>query len=230
MYKILIVDDEENLLHATEEYLKLHGFSTFIASCPRNGLNLASTVSPDLIIVDILMPNIDGYAFINKLKAENSGFSTPFIFVTAKGMTQDRIKGYKLGCSAYLSKPFDPEELVVIVKNILHRNERTRMELKEITKHIKHVTTYLEEHYRCLESEKTHITLTPREKSVLQCIIKGLRNKEIAQTVNTSVRNIERYVSRLLKKTQTNNRTELVRYMYINYATFKANDGNRTRE
>lgn len=230
MYKILIVDDEKTLLYATQDYFRLQGFNTFITSSSKNGLKLVPIIKPDLIILDIMMPNLDGYSFIEKLKSQNQSSSIPFIFVTAKGMTQDRIKGYHLGCSAYLSKPFDPEELLVIVKNILNSKNQLLKEIKEITSNLKEVRIYLNTKYIWYKRMDSVIHLTPREKVVMNYILKGLRNKEIACNVKTSVRNIERYVTRLLRKTNTNSRTDLVRYIYVNSSNFKANDGNRTRE
>jgi DNA-binding NarL/FixJ family response regulator len=230
MYKILIVDDEKTLLYATQYYLNLQGFNTFIASSSKNGLKLIPIIKPDLIILDVIMPQLDGYAFIEKLRVQNESLSIPFVFVTAKGMTQDRIKGYQLGCSAYLSKPFDPEELIVIVKNILRRKNQLVKEIKEVTSNITDVNLYLNKQYMIYQKNAAYMHLTPREKVVINYILKGLQNKEIAQIVKTSVRNVERYVTRLLRKTNTNNRTSLVRHIYINYSTFKANDGNRTRE
>nr|BDA98934.1 TctD-like protein [Chroomonas debatzensis] len=230
MYKILIVDDEKSLLHATQHYFNLQGFNTFITSSSINGLKLIPIINPDLIILDIMMPHLDGYKFIEKLKAQNQVLSIPFIFVTAKGMTQDRIKGYQLGCSAYLSKPFDPEELTVIVNNILTRKNQLLKEIKEMTINLKNVRLYLNNKYLIYKEPTRTIHLTPREKVIMTYILRGLRNKEIANAVNTSVRNVERYVTRLLRKTNTKNRTNLVRYVYLTSSYFKANDGNRTRE
>lgn len=230
MYKILIVDDEKTLLYATQDYFKVQGFNTFITSSSINGLKLVPIIKPDLIILDILMPYLNGYDFIEKLKSQNQSLSIPFIFVTAKGMTQDRIKGYNLGCSAYLSKPFDPEELIVIVNNILGRKTQLLQEIKEVTNSLKDVRLHLNNQYISYKKTSPDINLTPREKIVINYILKGLRNKEIALITNTSVRNIERYVTRLLRKTNTSSRTELVRYVYVNGSYLKANDGNRTRE
>ena len=135
-------------------------------------------------------------------------------------MTADRITGYNAGCDAYLPKPFDPEELEAIVKSFLERrkiNEKignNSVKLEEIAQEIKGLKEQLGQ-------QKTHLTvippsikidLTPREKSVLDLVAEGLMNKEIAARLNTSVRNVEKYVSRLFGKTETNSRTELVRF------------------
>ena len=119
MYNILIIDDEEKHVSATIKYLTASGFNTFGASSAETAFSLVRKIQPDLIIIDILMPDIDGYQFITKLKTISHFNQIPFLFLTAKGMTQDRIKGYLFGCSGYIPKPFDPEELVAIMNNIL---------------------------------------------------------------------------------------------------------------
>lgn len=215
MYKILIVDDEEFHTKATIEYLNSQGFKTLGASSPIEGLSIAKKVIPDIIIVDIMMPEIDGYGFINLLNQNKNLSQIPFIFLTAKGMTQDRIYGYSFGCSAYISKPFVPEELVAIIKNILFRKKQTLLDLKLVLKEVKSIRWYLENHYQISPELKLSLQLTSRETKVMESIARGLKNKEIAELLKTSVRNVEKYVTKLLSKTNTKNRIELINYIYF---------------
>ena len=134
-------------------------------------------------------------------------------------MTSDRIQGYSAGVDAYLSKPFDPEELVAIVTNLIDRQVSrtpTGGDLPDIAAMAKQI-----EEIKALLTQKGGITktpppiridFTPREQDVLNRVAEGLMNKEIASRLETSVRNVEKYVSRLFSKTGTNSRTELVRY------------------
>ena len=134
-------------------------------------------------------------------------------------MTGDRIQGYQAGCDAYLSKPFDPEELEAIVKNLLERRQSQiastseSAKLEELAQDIKEIKAKLGSQPQLTTTPlPMKIDLTPREQSVLDLVSEGLMNKEIAGRLKTSVRNVEKYVSRLFTKTETNSRTELVRF------------------
>lgn len=230
MYKILIIDDEKKHLEATKEYLRIYGFEVFESQSAQEAFKVLERIKPDLIVLDIVMPNTDGYTFIKELRNTITFKTIPYIFVTAKGMTQDRIRGYSYGCSGYIPKPFDPDELIAIIKSILAQKSFVLDELTYVMREVTNLRKDLESHYELSQKFSQQLNLTPRELSVLEYISKGLRNKEIAAILNTSVRNVERYVTRLLSKTNTTNRTELVRYIYTENRYLRANDGNRTRE
>ncbi|MGK7921556.1 MAG: response regulator [Trichodesmium sp.] len=219
--KILLVDDEPGLREAVQAYLEDSGFHVNVASNPNEGWDILQSNIPDLVITDIMMPQVDGYQFLQKLREDERFKALPVVFLTAKGMTTDRIQGYQAGCDAYLSKPFDPEELVAIVENLLERRASVKTANEgENTTDIAALASQVAE-IKAMLMGKSGITqtpspikidLTPREQSVLDLVARGLMNKEIARDLNTSVRNVEKYVSRLFTKTGTNSRTELVRY------------------
>ncbi|WP_375339989.1 response regulator [Okeania sp. KiyG1] len=219
--KILLVDDEPGLREAVQAYLEDSGFDVNVASNANQGWDILQSYLPDLVITDIMMPQIDGYQFLQKLREDPRFKALPVVFLTAKGMTTDRIQGYQAGCDAYLSKPFDPEELVAIVENLLERRVvATSQNEGENTPDIAVLASQIAEIKAMLMGKNAiaqtpspiKIDLTPREQSVLDLVARGLMNKEIARDLNTSVRNVEKYVSRLFTKTGTNSRTELVRY------------------
>ncbi len=219
--KILLVDDEPGLREAVQAYLEDSGFNVNVASNANQGWDILQSYLPDLVITDIMMPQIDGYQFLQKLREDPRFKALPVVFLTAKGMTTDRIQGYQAGCDAYLSKPFDPEELVAIVENLLERRIVAKSPNEgENTSDIAVLASQIAEIKAMLMGKNTiaqtpspiKIDLTPREQSVLDLVARGLMNKEIARDLNTSVRNVEKYVSRLFTKTGTNSRTELVRY------------------
>jgi DNA-binding NarL/FixJ family response regulator len=166
-----------------------------------------------------MMPQVDGYQFLKQMREDARFNKLPVVFLTARGMTKDRIQGYTSGVDAYLSKPFDPDELVAIVTNILAR--RTAVATGDETTDIADLASQVAEIKSILTSRPSllatttptiQIDFTPREQSVLNLVAQGLMNKEIARRLETSVRNVEKYVSRLFVKTGTNSRTELVRY------------------
>ncbi|MBD2101574.1 response regulator transcription factor [Leptolyngbya sp. FACHB-261] len=217
---ILLVDDEPGLREAVQAYLEDSGFSVATASNAKEGLQLLEQSPPDLVISDIMMPQVDGYQFLRQVRDIPRFRSLPFVFLTARGMTSDRIQGYQAGCDDYLSKPFDPDELVAIVENRLGRaaavnetNGEDSPDIADLANQIAEIKALLTQKPGIVQTPPPiRVDLTPREQSVLNLVSEGLMNKEIARRLETSVRNVEKYVSRLFSKTGTNSRTELVRY------------------
>ena len=213
---ILVVDDNICLAYAIQSYLSDKDKKVFIVDNPTAAIKLLMLYKFDLVISDIMMPSYDGYQFLSQLRSNKNLISIPFIFLTAKGMTADRIKGYDLGCNAYLTKPFHPSELLSITNNLLNSRLSSSKSID------------LED---SMIQENSQFHFTSREVSVLQLLIKGMMNKEIASSLNLSIRNVEKYVSKLLNKTNTRNRTELAQFSLSNLLhIIRANDGTRTRE
>ena len=220
-YNILLVDDEPGVRESVQAYLDDEdNLSVTAAESATKALELLQTFTPDLVISDIMMPQMSGYDFLEKLREDPRFKTLPVVFLTARGMTSDRIQGYQAGCDAYLPKPFEPEELEAIVKNLLTKEEAiaenqgsSDANLDGIAKDLKEIKQFLGQQNQMVTTPPPlKIDLTPREQSVLDLVAQGLMNKEIAKQLETSVRNVEKYVSRLFGKTGTNSRTELVRY------------------
>ncbi len=217
MYKyILVVDDDICLAYAIQSYLSSKEKKIFIVDNSVAAIKLLRLYPFDLVISDIMMPIDDGYSLLYQLRLNDNLVSIPFIFLTAKGMTADRIRGYDLGCNIYLTKPFHPSELLSIVNNLLH-SISCNTEYRNIYSY---------------KSQKIHkLQFTFRELSILNLLIQGMMNKEIASILGLKIRNVEKYVSRLLHKTKTRNRTELAQFSLYNLSNLlRANDGTRTRE
>ena len=217
--QLLLVDDEPGVREAVQDYLQDSGFNVQVASNARDAWTLLQKQTPDLVISDIMMPQVNGYQFLQQLREDPRFKALPVIFLTARGMKSDRIAGYQAGCDAYLPKPFDPDELVAIVENLLQRRAATSQasgaatDLEDIARQIAEIRGILQHGGGITQTPSPiRIDLTPREQSVLDLVAEGLMNKEIARRLETSVRNVEKYVSRLFSKTGTNSRTELVRY------------------
>jgi len=154
---------------------------------------------PDLIISDIRMPGMDGYALVRNLRAAPRSRLVPIVFLTAKDETSDRIAGFKTGVDAYVTKPFEPEELVAIVKSILERVHRTHSDLARMFGEQETSDSDL------IRDED----LTDAEWRVAEAVARGLSNKEIAAELELSLRTIEGHISRILDKKNLNNRVEL---------------------
>jgi len=218
--RLLLVDDEPGLRAAVQAYLEDEGFEVTTAVDGEEGWAKAQTTHPDVVISDVMMPLTDGYALLKRLRADERLGGTPVIFLTAKGMTADRTQGFLAGVDDYIPKPFDPDELVARVRNVLRRQERLLAEaarfadadIGQMARQITEIRTLLADGGRPATAEPVQHDFTPREASVLQLVAEGLMNKEIARQLDTSIRNVEKYVSRLFIKTSTSSRTELVRY------------------
>jgi len=217
---LLLVDDEPGVRESVQAFLEDSGdFKVDLAANATEAWDYLQHQLPALVISDIMMPQVDGYQFLGQLRGDPRFQSLPVVFLTARGMTGDRIQGYQTGCDAFLSKPFDPDELEAIVRNLLARQQASSdagsdaSKLQEIYQEIRALKEQIGQPSG-IQTTPSPIKLdfTPREQSVLDLVAQGLMNKEIAAQLKTSVRNVEKYVSRLFTKTGTNSRTELVRF------------------
>ena len=117
-YKILIVDDDANICELLRLYLEKDGFDTVVANDGEQAVEYASKYSPDLILLDIMLPKLDGWQVCREIRKTSE---TPIIMLTAKGETFDKILGLELGADDYVSKPFDTKEVIARIKAVLRR-------------------------------------------------------------------------------------------------------------
>lgn len=122
MATILVIDDDEVVARTIELSLRHSGFGVSVAHSGVEGLKTARRISPDLVILDILMPGMDGYQVCRELRGDPLLSDVPVLFLTAKGRDEDKIEGFRVGADDYLTKPFNIDELVLRVKAILRRN------------------------------------------------------------------------------------------------------------
>ncbi len=127
--RILIADDDSNIAELISLYLTKEGYDTMIASDGRDALDKFKSYDPNLLILDIMMPEIDGYGVCREIRQSSS---TPIIMLTAKGETFDKVLGLELGADDYVVKPFDTKELVARVKAVLRRMEKPEANTKKI--------------------------------------------------------------------------------------------------
>jgi Response regulator containing a CheY-like receiver domain and an HTH DNA-binding domain len=200
--RLLLVDDEPNLLRAVAVVLRGAGFDVVTARNAREALLLVAQNVPDLIVSDVRMPGMDGYAFARRLRSTANFALIPIIFLTAKDEIEDRIEGFRSGVDAYLTKPFEPDELIAVIKNILERVERTHAAIARLV-----AGDEPEESVFVRDEE-----LTEAEWRVAGAVARGLSNKEIAAELNLSIRTVENHVSHILSKKNFANRVEIARY------------------
>ncbi|KXS41770.1 MULTISPECIES: response regulator transcription factor [unclassified Candidatus Frackibacter] len=123
--KILVVDDDQNIRKLIELYLKKEGYEVTTAHDGLEGFNLAKTEDFNLIILDIMLPKLNGWEVCEKLRKRSD---VPIIMLTAKGEKYDKIKGLDLGADDYVTKPFDPDELIARVRARLRRTDSTDLQ------------------------------------------------------------------------------------------------------
>ena len=203
--RLLVVDDEPNLLRAVAACLKAAGYEVSTARSGREALLQLAEAVPDLVVSDIRMPGMDGYKLARQLRGSPRTALVPIIFLSAKDETADRIEGFRAGIDAYLTKPFEPDELIAVVNGILSRVERTHSQIARLVG-----STGVEEPAVNFQDEE----LTEAENRVAVAVSRGLSNKEIAAELEISVRTVENHISHILDKKRFSNRVEIARYVF----------------
>ena len=122
MQSILIVEDEVDIANLISFNLERAGYSVDMAHDGNEGLQRILKEQPDLVILDLMLPSMDGYQILKEMQRDTRSHSIPVLMLTAKGQTEDRIKGLESGADDYLTKPFSPKELLLRVQAILKRN------------------------------------------------------------------------------------------------------------
>ena len=197
--RLLVVDDDAGLLLAVSDTLRAEGYDVTTARRGAEAMIRIAEALPDLIISDIRMPGMDGYQLVRNLRSHARTRLVPIVFLTAKDETADRIAGFRTGVDAYVTKPFEPDELVAIVAGILERVQRTHSDLARL----------FGEHETAGHEFQRDEKLTVAEWRVAETVARGLSNKEIAAESNLSLRTVEGHISRILDKEGLNNRVEL---------------------
>ncbi|HEU4766238.1 MAG TPA: response regulator transcription factor [Pyrinomonadaceae bacterium] len=202
MKRLLIVDDEPNLLRAVAACLRGEGYEVETARSGEEALVHIAQRVPDLMVSDIRMPRMDGYALARQLRSNARTDLIPIVFLTAKDDSADRIAGIRSGVDAYLTKPFEPDELVAVIGNILARVERTHAEIARL------VGSNAAKRIVFVDED-----LTEAEQRIASAVASGLGNKAIASQLGISVRTVENHISHILAKKNFENRVEIARFV-----------------
>ncbi|MGD2059167.1 MAG: response regulator transcription factor [Anaerolineales bacterium] len=161
---ILVVDDEKRLVSVVEAYLEQEGYRVVKAYNGREALHVARAEKPDLIILDVMMPEMDGLEFMHHHRKEND---TPIILLTAKVESDDRVIGLELGADDYVTKPFRPRELLARIKAVLRRVGETMPVAGKLRSG--DITLDRDEHTVQLSGE--YVDLTPSEFDILSALM-----------------------------------------------------------
>ena len=229
MKKILVVDDDRTLRIALTRALEIMGYQVEQVSSGVEALDACAKNPPDLVVSDVMMPEMDGIEFCRRLRATPSGQLMPFIFLSGKGELEDRIQGHSIGADDYLTKPVDPRELVAKIEAQLERTRRIHalivqlMQLNAIATVVEPVhnsTPSLTPEASQLSEEDTEedtptpLPLTPAEERVFWEVIQGLTNKQISNRLFISPRTVQTHLSSILNKLKLTNRAQLIRFAY----------------
>ena|SRR5438552_886265 len=180
--------------------LEMEGFTVLWAEQGRRGLELARSHLPDLILCDVMMPELDGHGVLQALRADPATATIPFIFLTAKGEKVDQRAGMNLGADDYLVKPVAKEDLLVAISARLQRQqqheERTQAQLGQVK--------FTPDFSSAVPLES--LGLSPREAQVLLWIAQGKNNEEIGVILGASRNTIKKHVIHMLEKLGVENR------------------------
>lgn len=161
--KVLIIDDDQNICKILKEYLVYEDFDVLTANNGQYGLNKIKANNPDLIILDIMLPEMDGWEICQELRPEND---IPIIMLSAKTKDTDKIMGLELGADDYVTKPFSPKEVVSRVKAVLRRSNSEQKDSEEQA-----ILTFpdleISKAYRSVKVKGAEVSLTPKEFDLL---------------------------------------------------------------
>ena len=203
--RLLLIYDDPNLILLVRDYLEFRGYEVITAENGRAALEVLEQETPDMIICDVMMPEMDGYSLVKAIRDDPKTSWIPVLFLSAKGQSQDRVKGLNIGADVYMVKPFEPEELVAQVES----------SLKQASRLIQHKDSKGGDSSTKIQVP-FDVELTPTELRVVQFVARGMANREIAEELKVSQRTIESHVSNMLGKTGLHNRTELARWTIEN--------------
>ncbi len=170
MKKILIIEDDISISELERDYLEINGFEVKIENSGRKGMERASKEKFDLIILDLMLPEVDGFQICKELRER---LDIPILMVSAKGEGIDKIRGLGLGADDYITKPFSPNELVARVKAHLNRYERLTNKGKSTTEIIEINGLSLDSCSRRVYVNEKEINLTSKEFDILLLLAKN---------------------------------------------------------
>ncbi|WP_142414482.1 response regulator [Hathewaya massiliensis] len=166
--KILIVDDEEHIQELIKFNIEKNGYRAICAGNGFDAIKLAKEELPDLILLDLMLPGMDGYDVCKEIRKESTLSKTPIIMITAKSEEFDKILGLELGADDYITKPFSIRELLARVKAVLRR---TAMQYEEKACKFGNISINFEKHEVLKEDKKVDLTL--KEFELLEILVKN---------------------------------------------------------
>lgn len=202
---VLVVDDEQDVLDLVVYHLQKAGYKTLTASNGASALETTQTYLPSLVLLDLMLPSIDGTEVCKTLKANSKTSHIPIIMLTAKAEEVDRILGLELGADDYVTKPFSPRELMLRVKSLLRRTSEPKAQ-SEI---LKHDDLALDNSRHEVTFKGKRVDITATEFKLLRILMERRGRVQTRErllvdvwdyTPDTDTRTVDTYVSRLREK------------------------------
>jgi two-component system OmpR family response regulator len=206
--RLLVVDDEPNILELLSASLRFAGFDVATATNGTDALAVARSFQPDLLVLDVMMPGMDGFEVVRQLRGD--GAHTPVLFLTARDATDDKVTGLTLGGDDYVTKPFSLEEVIARVRTVLRRTTRTAAPPAGST--LKFEDIELNDDTHEVWKDGTPVTLSPTEFKLLRYFLQNpsrvLSKPQILDHVwqydfGGDANVVESYVSYLRRKVDT---------------------------
>jgi len=196
---IMVVDDEKRLVSLVESYLTQEGYRVVSAYNGQEALSVARREKPDLIVLDVMMPEMDGYEFLRRHRVDSN---TPIILLTARVDDDEKVIGLEVGADDYMTKPFRPRELVARVRAVLRRAGNT----EPVGNVLQAADVHLDRETRLVKVQERFVDLTPSEFDLLAAlmsspgrvfsrldlldIIQGVRYEGYERTIDTHIKNL----------------------------------------
>ncbi|MEN9203654.1 MAG: response regulator transcription factor [Thermostichus sp. DG_1_6_bins_120] len=209
MKRVLVVDDDPLSLKVLSRHLTQQGYQVYTGTSGVEGLRLFAQEQPDVIVSDVVMPEMDGFEFCRQLRQQRGGELVPFIFLSSRGEVDDRVQGYEWGADDYIIKPFEPLELVAKIEAQIERSRRTQLEILRLIQ--QQAQTKPKVTPRPTPAE---LPLTAAEERVFREVIRGCTNKQIGEKLFISPRTVQTHLTNILSKLSLENRSQLVRFAY----------------
>ncbi len=165
--KVLVVEDEEDIQELIRYNLAREAYNVTCVTCGEEGLKSAQSTSPDLIVLDLMLPGVDGLEVCKTLKSNQETASIPVVMVTAKGEESDVVTGLELGADDYVTKPFSPKILLSRIKAVLRRKTEAPADINGVIQ-IKELTIHPGRHEVLVQNESVDLTFT--EFKILQTL------------------------------------------------------------
>ncbi len=191
MNRILVIEDEPEMLRNMTTILAMEGFVTLQAVNGRLGVELARRERPDLVLCDVMMPELDGHGVLAALRGDPSTVATPFIFLTARGERSDVRTGMNLGADDYLTKPVDADELLAAVRARLERHAEKAEAAQSQVEFAPDFSS---------AQPLAALGLTPREAEVLLWLAQGKSNPEIAVILGAAEGTVKKHLEHIFEK------------------------------
>lgn len=202
--KILIIEDQGTMRRNLALLLEMEGFRVVTAENGRTGLETARRERPDVILCDVMMPEMDGYAVIQSLRGDPDFATIPFLFLTAKGERADVRVGMNFGADDYLTKPVVREDLLAAIEARLARAEAQDERLRELAG--SGPTGHLPD-FSSPAPLQVHLGLTAREAEVLLWVAQGKSNGDVSSILGCSEKTVKQHLGNIFEKLGVENRT-----------------------